>query len=332
MSVTSQPTRAPLVDAESVDAESADAESIDAESVARLRRFLDVGPALVITGAGMSTDSGIPDYRGPDGTRRVTPMQHGEFVGSSAARQRYWARSFIGWQRFSAAAPNDGHRALAQLGTAGIVGPLVTQNVDGLHQRAGSRHVTELHGSLAEVVCVTCGARESRERLQERVTAANPAFAERAVDSAIDGSRVSSQIRPDGDIMLADEAVLDFVTPRCLACGHDTMKPDVVFFGASVPAERVQRVYALTEAAPALLVLGSSLMVMSGLRFVKRAAARGIPIAIVTRGATRGDAYAALRLDESLSPLLVAVAGPAAWSRQRARPRRPGVRCDAGPP
>lgn len=137
--VTSQPTRAPLVNAD-----------VSSDSEERIRRFLDHGPPMVLTGAGMSTDSGIPDYRGPDGTRRVTPMQHGEFVGSSAARQRYWARSFIGWQRFSAAAPNAGHRALAHLGTGGLIGPLVTQNVDGLHQRAGSVDVLALHGNIFE--------------------------------------------------------------------------------------------------------------------------------------------------------------------------------------
>ncbi|HYN28489.1 MAG TPA: NAD-dependent protein deacetylase [Dermatophilaceae bacterium] len=268
-------------------------------------------PVLVLTGAGISTESGIPDYRGPDGTRRVTPMQHGEFVGSSEARRRYWARSFLGWQRFSVAEPNAGHRALAALQRGGRVGTVITQNVDGLHQVAGTRDVVELHGSLADVLCLTCGDRTDRDLLQARMTDANPGFAELATDVAPDGSRVSSQIRPDGDIALADAAVTRFVLPRCLVCGADTLKPDVVFFGGSVPRERVGACYALTDAAPALLVLGSSLRVMSGYRFVRRAAARGIPVVVVTRGPTRGDAEATHRLDAPLGPTLAALAAGA---------------------
>ncbi|MEI2779418.1 MAG: Sir2 family NAD-dependent protein deacetylase [Tetrasphaera sp.] len=273
----------------------------------RLAAFLTHGPALVLTGAGMSTDSGIPDYRGPDGLRRVTPMQHGEFVGSLGARQRYWARSFIGWERFTAATPNDGHRAVAQLQDRRLLGPVITQNVDGLHQRAGSRDVIELHGSLARVACLDCGFEVDRDVLQARMARANPGFADRAVGKAADGSQVSSQIRPDGDVVLADDAIEHFVLPVCEVCAADTLKPDVVFFGGSVPPERVAECMALTEAAPSLLVLGSSLAVMSGLRFVRRAAARGIPIAIVTHRATRGDDLASLRLDVSLTPTLVAL-------------------------
>ena len=262
---------------------------------------------LVLTGAGMSTDSGIPDYRGPDGSRRVNPMQHGEFVGSSEARQRYWARSYIGWQRFSHAEPNPAHHAVADLQRKGVLGPVITQNVDGLHQAAGTRQVTELHGSLDEVICLTCGDRSDRFLLQARMAEANPGFERHAAGEAPDGSRVSSQIRPDGDIVLADEVVACFVVPRCLVCGADTLKPDVVFFGGSVPRERVDACYALTDAAPALLVLGSSLAVMSGLRFVRHAAKRGIPVMAVTRGPTRGDDLMTVRVDASLAPTLGAV-------------------------
>ncbi len=259
---------------------------------------------LVLTGAGMSTDSGIPDYRGPDGTRRVTPMQHGEFTGSSEARRRYWARSFIGWQRFSHAEPNRAHHAVAQLQRRGVLGPVITQNVDGLHQAAGSAEVTELHGSLAEVVCLTCGDRSDRDLLQARMADANPGFELLAAGEAPDGSRVGSQIRPDGDTVLADELVAGFDLPDCVGCGADTLKPDVVFFGGSVPRDRVDACYALTDAAPALLVLGSSLAVMSGLRFVRHAAKRGIPVMAVTRGPTRGDDLMTLRVDGSLAPTL----------------------------
>ncbi|HET9020473.1 MAG TPA: NAD-dependent protein deacetylase [Ornithinibacter sp.] len=275
---------------------------------AALVALLRVHPGtLVLTGAGMSTDSGIPDYRGPDGTRRVTPMQHGEFVGSSEARRRYWARSFIGWQRFSHAEPNAAHHAVADLQRRGALGHVITQNVDGLHQAAGSRDVTELHGSLAEAVCLTCGDRSDRDLLQARMADANPGFELLPDGEAPDGSRVSSQIRPDGDIVIADELVAGFVLPRCLVCGGDALKPDVVFFGGSVPRDRVDACYALTDAAPALLVLGSSLAVMSGLRFVRHAARRGIPVMAVTRGPTRGDDLMTVRVDAALSPTLGAV-------------------------
>ena len=275
------------------------------EAVDRLAAALRAHPgALVLTGAGMSTDSGIPDYRGRDGTRRVMPMQHGEFCASTENRRRYWARSFVGWQRFSRAAPNAGHRAVAALQRTGVLGPVLTQNVDGLHQAAGSPDVTELHGSLADVVCLTCGDRSDREQLQARMVAANPGFETFVRGEAADGSRVSSQIRPDGDVVLPDGAVTGFRLPVCLVCGADTLKPDVVFFGGSVPRERVDACFALTDAAPALLVLGSSLAVMSGLRFVRHAARRGIPVMAVTRGPTRGDEHMTLRVDAALVPTL----------------------------
>ncbi|WP_270889505.1 NAD-dependent protein deacetylase [Pedococcus sp. 5OH_020] len=251
------------------------------------------GDVLTLTGAGISTESGIPDYRGPDGNRRVTPMQYSEFIGSSAARQRYWARSYVGWQRFTPAEPNAGHRAVARLQRAGLLGHVITQNVDGLHQRAGATDVTELHGSLATVVCLTCGDRTRRADLDERMHTANPGF-----------QVTSDEIRPDGDISLNALEVSGFHVPLCLVCGRDTLKPDVVFFGESVPKPLVERCFALTDEAGALLVLGSSLKVMSGYRFVRRAAARRIPVAIITRGPTRGDGEASLQLDAPLGPTL----------------------------
>jgi NAD-dependent SIR2 family protein deacetylase len=248
---------------------------------------------LTLTGAGISTESGIPDYRGPDGKRRVTPMQYSEFVRSSQARQRYWARSYVGWQRFNLARPNAGHEAVAALQRAGALGPVITQNVDGLHQAAGASDVTELHGALARVVCLTCGDRSSRWDLDERMRVTNPSF-----------EVTSTEIRPDGDIALNELDVADFVVPRCLVCRQDTLKPDVVFFGESVPKPLVDQCFRLTEEAEVLLVLGSSLKVMSGYRFVRRAAARGIPVVIITRGATRGDGEATVQLDAPLGPTL----------------------------
>ncbi|WP_147067391.1 Sir2 family NAD-dependent protein deacetylase [Knoellia locipacati] len=280
-----------------------------AVSVADVASLLhERGPALVLTGAGMSTESGIPDYRGPDGNRRVTPMSHQKFTATSEARQRYWARSFIGWQRFTAAEPNDGHLAVTDLQRSGAFGAVITQNVDGLHQDAGTRAVVELHGSLAEVVCLMCGERVDRDLVQAFMHDANPGFGARALGSAPDGSQVSSQIRPDGDIVLEDAAVRTFVAPRCLVCGDDTLKPDVVFFGGSVPRDRVDRCFALTDAAPVLVVLGSSLKVMSGYRFVRRAAARGIPVVVITRGPTRGDAETTHRIDAPLGVTLSSLA------------------------
>jgi NAD-dependent SIR2 family protein deacetylase len=266
------------------------------DSLAAIASLLERGNALVLTGAGISTDSGIPDYRGPDGTRRVTPMQYSEFLGSSEARQRYWARSYVGWQRFNLARPNTAHEAVARLQTRGLVGPVITQNVDGLHQRAGAVDVEELHGSLARVVCLTCGDRTSRWDLDDRMREANPSY-----------TVTSDEIRPDGDIALDDLDVAAFRTPVCLVCGRDTLKPDVVFFGESVPKPLVERCFRLTEAASAILVLGSSLKVMSGYRFVRRAASLGIPVGIITRGPTRGDEQATVQLDASLAPTLAAL-------------------------
>jgi NAD-dependent SIR2 family protein deacetylase len=252
---------------------------------------------LVLTGAGISTDSGIPDYRGPDGARRVTPVHYQEFVRSPDARRRYWARAFVGWQRFAAAAPNEGHRALARLQETGALGALITQNVDGLHQAAGSRDVVELHGTLETVVCVGCGERSGRTAVVDRMRSLNPDFRPEA-----------GELRPDGDVVIDELAVGRFVVPACLRCDAELLKPDVVFFGESVPKPRVERCYELTDAADVLLVLGSSLQVYSGYRFVRRAAERGAAVAIVTRGPSRGDPEATMRLDAPLGEVLAALA------------------------
>jgi NAD-dependent SIR2 family protein deacetylase len=255
--------------------------------------LLRAGNVTVLTGAGLSTESGIPDYRGPDGKRRVAPMTFGEFVSSAANRQRYWARSFAGWRRFAGAAPNAGHRAVAELQMRGLVRAIITQNVDGLHQLGGARDVMELHGNLGLVRCLDCGETTRRAELEMRLSEANPHF-----------EGIAGEVRPDGDVVLSDEAVTGFSAPRCLVCRSDLVKPDVVFFGESVSKTLVEQCFSCLEASSALVVLGSSLQVMSGFRFVRRAAANGIPVAIVTRGPSRGDAQAAIRLDAPLGSTL----------------------------
>jgi NAD-dependent SIR2 family protein deacetylase len=259
--------------------------------------FLRDRPLVVLTGAGLSTDSGIPDYRGPGSVPR-SPMTYQQFVSGPEARQRYWARVHVGFGRFSTAAPNDGHRALARLDPT----LLITQNVDGLHEAAGSRRLVALHGRISDVVCLTCRDTSSRRSLEQRLAAANPGWVEEHADLAL---------RPDGDVDLVRET-RDFVVPDCEACGG-TLKPDVVFFGENVPAERVARCYdavdGLDPADGALVVVGSSLTVMSGLRFVKRAARAGTPVVIANRGTTRGDDLATYRLDVGCSEFLTALAG-----------------------
>ena len=190
----------------------------------------------MLCGAGLSTESGIPDYRGPDGTRRVEPMTYGEFAGSSEARRRYWARSYIGWQRFNAAEPNEGHRVVTDLQRRGYVGPIITQNVDGLHQASGATDVIELHGSLDRAVCLTCGEYTSRIGLHERMTEANPGFMERFAEAASRWARSGgSRCGPTVTSCSPTRSSTSFHAPRCLVCGNDTVKPDVVFFGESVP-------------------------------------------------------------------------------------------------
>lgn len=247
---------------------------------------------LVLTGAGVSTDSGIPDYRGPGRPVR-SPMTIQQFRSGHAARQRYWARSFLGWGSMGTALPNATHRILADLERAGRLTGLITQNVDGLHTAAGHRDLVELHGRIDQVACLDCDARSSREALQGRLTALNRGF-------------VASGLRtlPDGDVELEDTGA--FVVADCEDCGG-TLKPDVVFFGDSVPPERVARCSALVEDAEALVVLGSSLQVFSGRRFVKQAHARGIPVAIVNRGETRADALATVKVDAGCAETLAAL-------------------------
>lgn len=245
---------------------------------------------VALTGAGMSTDSGIPDYRGAGRAPR-TPIQHLEFVRSSAVRQRYWARAFVGWERFAGARPNDAHHALGRLEARGIVSGVITQNVDRLHQAANSTRVIELHGALAEVRCLACGAIEERRHVQARLRELNPGFDAVAV------------MAPDGDAELSGELIASFAPPGCERCGGD-LKPNVVFFGDNVARPIVDAAFAMLEEAEALLVLGTSLTVFSGFRFVRRAFERSMPIAIVNLGPTRGDPYAAARLDAPLGAVL----------------------------
>lgn len=248
----------------------------------------------VLTGAGISTDSGIPDYRG-EGAPVRTPMTFQQFASDAASRRRYWAGSHRGWTRFRAAQPNDGHRALAQLEAAGIVGGVVTQNVDGLHTRAGSRRVVALHGTMDRVVCLECGQVFARPAIAERLERANPALAE--PEPAI--------MAPDGDAEVASAA--GFAVPVCTVCGG-MLKPDVVFFGELVPRSRFASAAALVTGCGALLVAGSSLVVNSGVRIVEQARREGKPVVIVNRGRTRLDARATVRLDAGTSPTLAALA------------------------
>ncbi|MDX1499669.1 MAG: NAD-dependent protein deacetylase [Woeseiaceae bacterium] len=253
----------------------------------------------VLSGAGVSTASGIPDYRDRDGAwKQSQPIQYGDFVTSAEARRRYWSRSFIGWRRFSGAAPNAAHVALARLEAVGKVDTLVTQNVDRLHSRAGSRRVIDLHGDLGRVRCLACGAVVSRDDFQARLEAANAGWRADVV-----------QYRPDGDAELAADVHADFRVPDCDACGG-VVKPDVVMFGEAVPKARVASATAAVERADALLVVGSSLMVFSGFRFARQAKAAGKPIAIVNRGRTRADDLATLKVDADCAEALT-VAVPA---------------------
>jgi NAD-dependent deacetylase sirtuin 4 len=259
---------------------------------------------VVLAGAGCSTESGIPDYRGPEGRLRARkPMQYGEFVGSLAARTRYWARSTVGWTRVSDARPNPGHAALARLERGGAVCGIITQNVDGLHHAAGSRRVVELHGSLARVRCLDCGRRVSRIEHQRRLMELNPGWIE--VVGGGDGSH--AEVAPDGDAEVADPAVRGFVVPGCDTCGG-VLKPDVVFFGENVPGPTVDRAWELFDEADVLLVVGSSLTVFSGRRFVYRAVERDVPIGVLNLGATRADDVAAVKLEARLGEALPAIA------------------------
>ncbi len=271
------------------------------ETLSQLRALVKQsrGHIVVLTGAGVSTESGIPDYRSPASLARVAarrPVQGPEFVRSARLRQRYWARAVVGWERFRQAQPGASHRALAQLEQNGTVRALITQNVDRLHHAAGSLNVTELHGALADVMCLACGVIEPRDALQARIVAANPGW---VVDDA-------TAMAPDGDAELDDDQIAAFVVPECVACGG-TLKPKVVFFGDNVPREVVERAYDEVERAKLLLVAGTSLTVFSGYRFLRRAAELRIAIAIVNRGPVRGEEHALLKLEESTGETLQAL-------------------------
>ncbi|MFF4843012.1 NAD-dependent protein deacetylase [Streptomyces collinus] len=268
--------------------------STDLEPVADALR---AGGVLVLSGAGISTESGIPDYRGEGGSlRRHTPMTYQDFTATAQARRRYWARSHLGWRTFGRARPNAGHRAVAAFGRQGLLSGVITQNVDGLHQAGGSAGVVELHGSLDRVVCLSCGAFSPRRELAERLALANPDF-----------TPTAAGINPDGDADLTDEQVGDFRVVPCTRCGG-ILKPDVVFFGETVPPQRVEHCRELVREAASLLVLGSSLTVMSGLRFVRQAAQAGKPVLIVNRDQTRGDRHALTRVALPLGAALTTVA------------------------
>ncbi len=245
----------------------------------------DHAPLVVLTGAGLSAASGIPTYRNDRGEwQRSDPIQHQDFVKRADQRRRYWARSLVGWQPVQRAEPNAAHRALADLEALGCIELLVTQNVDRLHQRAGSSRVVDLHGRLDRIVCRGCGAVIERAAFQQELLEHNP-----GLETAV------AEPRPDGDAEVAEEHFADFQVPDCRRCGGMLM-PDVVFFGGTVPKERVERVRTAIDRAGALLVVGSSLMVYSGFRFCRQVVAAEKPLLIVNRGATRADDLASLKL------------------------------------
>ena len=248
----------------------------------------------VLTGAGVSTDSGIPDYRG-EGAPVRTPMTVQTFLASERARKRYWAGSHLGWRSFSSAVPNRGHLALADLEARGVVSGVITQNVDGLHRRAGNRHVIELHGSMDRVLCLTCGQHYARQAMAARLEALNP-----DIDLA-----TAIRPAPDGDVEVDDVDAM--VIPACTVCGG-ILKPDVVFFGEFVPTDRFQAAASLVQGADVLLVAGSSLVVNSGMRLIEQARRKRLPIVIVNRGVTKGDGRAAVKVDAGASETLVAIA------------------------
>ncbi|MBT8495156.1 MAG: NAD-dependent protein deacetylase [Deltaproteobacteria bacterium] len=282
-----------------VDAGAAMSHNCRVNGAAQLARALVGRRIAVLTGAGCSTESGIPDYRG-EGTRARArnPIQYRQFISSPQVRARYWVRSMVGYQRVARARPNDAHRALAELERADLLSGLITQNVDGLHHAAGSRDVIELHGNLARVVCLDCGRGEERDHVQARLAALNPLLA------AVDPAATSAAPDGDADVELGD---FEFEIPSCLFC-QGTLKPDVVFFGESVPRPRTEAAWKAFDHGEALLVAGSSLAVFSGYRFVRRAAERGMPVYIVNIGPTRGDPYASARIDESVGSALPALA------------------------
>jgi len=269
----------------------------DREVLARIRDLLAGAPFALLTGAGLSTDSGIPDYRGPDSPPR-SPMTYQEFVGDAANRRRYWARNHNGWSHMRHADPNQGHYSAAELERRGYLTGLITQNVDRLHQDAGSSNVVDLHGRYDQVICLDCGRTYSRRLLAGVFEELNPGFLERAAASGL------VEMAPDADATVEDQALISsFVVAVCPACGG-TLKPDFVYFGENVPKDRVERSYAMVDQAAALVVAGSSLTVMSGLRFVRHAAKESKPVVIINRGPTRGDDKATIKLETGVSQAL----------------------------
>jgi len=269
----------------------------DLEVLARIRDLLAGAPFALLTGAGLSTDSGIPDYRGPDSPPR-SPMTYQEFVRDPANRQRYWARNHIGWSHMRHADPNRGHFSAAELERRGYLTGLITQNVDRLHQDAGSSNVVDLHGRYDQVICLDCGRTYSRRLLAGVFEELNPGFLEQAAATGL------VEMAPDADATVEDQTLIrSFVVAVCPACGG-TLKPDFVYFGENVPKDRVERSYAVVDEAAALVVAGSSLTVMSGLRFVRHAAKENKPVVIINRGATRGDEKATIKLEAGVSQAL----------------------------
>lgn len=257
-----------------------------AEARAGIAALLEEGSVLVLTGAGASTGSGIPDYRGPNGSlKKHRPMTYQEFRYDDGARQRYWARSFVGWRHMRRAEPNAAHYLLAKFEQRGLLAGLVTQNVDGLHQRAGSKNIVAFHGDLDRVICLMCGHLEDRGHMDLRIDDINPGYLAR-----LDGEEL--QVNPDGDVNLSDEFIRDFVMAGCEVCGSTRLKPDVVYFGENVPAERKEAVAAMQEASKSLLIVGSSVAVMSGYKLALDAKKQGKPLAVINGGPGRADTRA----------------------------------------
>ncbi|MGV8968859.1 MAG: Sir2 family NAD-dependent protein deacetylase [Microbacteriaceae bacterium] len=281
-------TVVPAASGVALDSRHSPAEELDrAVTILHGRRF------AVLTGAGVSTDSGIPDYRGAGAPIR-SPMTFSQFLADSDYRKRYWAGSHLGWKRFAGARPNAGHSALAQLEQAGLVNGVVTQNVDGLHVRAGSQHVVDLHGSMDRVRCLQCNQAFAREDIASRLSAANPWL----------DDHEAVLLNPDGDVEI--ESVDDFLVPDCSVCGG-TLKPDIVFFGEYVPVLKFSEASAMVGSAEALVIAGSSLVVNSGIRLLDQATRKKLPVVIINRGATKGDVRASLKMDAGASETLVSL-------------------------
>ncbi|KAH8329871.1 hypothetical protein KR067_006088 [Drosophila pandora] len=267
------------------------------DDIKRLEDFLLSKPnVLVLTGAGISTESGIPDYRsegvGLYARTNHKPIQHMEFVKSSAVRKRYWARNFVGWPSFSATQPNATHHALARFEREQRVQAVVTQNVDRLHTKAGSKQVVEVHGSGYVVKCLSCEYRIDRHEFQSILSSLNPAFQD-----------APDMIRPDGDVEIPTEYIDNFRIPECPDCGGD-LKPEIVFFGDSVPRARLDEIAALVYNSDGLLVLGSSLLVFSGYRVVLQTKDLKLPVAIVNIGDTRADHLADIKISAKCGDVL----------------------------